>query len=89
MVFCTQYLQKDWHERVGSSVHADAIMDWIIQTTIWVETGNYNMCDHAALASAQQKGRRASAAPCHAIAGALPHDPRCWTTRMGGAHGFK
>jgi len=26
-VFCTQYQQKDWHQRLGSGVHADAIMD--------------------------------------------------------------
>lgn len=42
-VFCTQYQQKDWHQRLGSGVHADAIMDRIIHNTIWVETGSYNM----------------------------------------------
>jgi hypothetical protein len=47
-VFCTQYSQKDWHQRLGSGVHADAIMDRIIHNTIWVETGNYNMRDHTA-----------------------------------------
>ena len=51
-VFCTQYLQKDWHQRLGSGVHADAIMDRIIHNTIWVETGNYNMREHAALVTA-------------------------------------
>ncbi|MCT2183967.1 ATP-binding protein, partial [Brevibacterium casei] len=25
-VFCTQYAKKDWHQRLGSGVHADAIM---------------------------------------------------------------
>ncbi|WP_277870662.1 hypothetical protein [Cryobacterium sp. Sr3] len=25
-VFCTQYSQKDWHQRLGSGVHAGAIM---------------------------------------------------------------
>lgn len=24
-VFCTQYAKKDWHQRLGSGVHADAI----------------------------------------------------------------
>ncbi|KFF57895.1 hypothetical protein JF66_22815, partial [Cryobacterium sp. MLB-32] len=24
-VFCTQYQQKDWHQRLGAGVHADAI----------------------------------------------------------------
>ncbi|MET4095466.1 DNA replication protein DnaC [Arthrobacter sp. UYCu712] len=51
-VFCTQYSQKDWHQRLGSGVHTDAIMDRIIHNTIWVETGNYNMREHTALATA-------------------------------------
>ncbi|WP_304481772.1 hypothetical protein [Cryobacterium sp. M23] len=44
--------QKDWHQRLGSGVHADAIMDRIIHNTIWVETGTYNMREHTALATA-------------------------------------
>jgi hypothetical protein len=51
-VFCTQYSQKDWPQRLGSGVHADAIMDRIIHNTIWVETGNYNMREHTAPAAA-------------------------------------
>lgn len=47
-VFCTQYAQKDWHQRLGSGVHADAIMDRIVHNTIWVATGSYNMRQHAA-----------------------------------------
>ncbi|MGO4384377.1 ATP-binding protein [Specibacter sp. RAF43] len=42
-VFCTQYQQKDWHQRLGSGVHADAIMDRIIHNTIWIETGSDNI----------------------------------------------
>ncbi|MGP5733044.1 ATP-binding protein [Arthrobacter rhombi] len=42
-VFCTQYPQKDWHQRLASGVHADAIMDRIIHNTIWIETGTHNM----------------------------------------------
>ncbi|MGP5015813.1 ATP-binding protein [Glutamicibacter ardleyensis] len=42
-VFCTQYPKKDWHQRLGSGVHADAIMDRIIHNTTWFETGTYNM----------------------------------------------
>ena len=38
-VFCSQYAQEDWHQRLGSGVHADAIMDRIVHNTIWVETG--------------------------------------------------
>ncbi len=45
-VLCTQYQQKDWHQRLGSGVHADAIMDRIIHNTIWIETGTYNMREH-------------------------------------------
>ncbi|MGL5247331.1 MAG: ATP-binding protein, partial [Brooklawnia sp.] len=33
-VFCTQYAKKDWHQRLGSGVHADAIMDRIVHNTI-------------------------------------------------------
>lgn len=48
-VFCTQYAQKDWHQRLGSGVHADAIMDRIVHNTIWIETGSLNMREHAAM----------------------------------------
>jgi hypothetical protein len=45
-VFCTRYTQKDWHQRLGFGVHADAIMDHIVHNTIWVETGGHNMREH-------------------------------------------
>ena len=48
-VFCTQYAKKDWHQRLGSGVHADAIMDRIVHNTIWVETGSHNMREHATM----------------------------------------
>ncbi len=48
-VFCTQYAKKDWHSRLGSGVHADAIMDRIVHNTIWVDTGKHNMREHAAM----------------------------------------
>jgi len=47
-VFCTQYAKKDWHQRLGSGVHADAIMDRIVHNTIWITTGEMNMREHAA-----------------------------------------
>lgn len=47
-VFCTQYQKKDWHERLGGDVQADAIIDRIVYRTIWVETGDTNMREHAA-----------------------------------------
>lgn len=47
-VFCTQYQQKDWHGRLGGDVHADAIMDRIVHSAVWVETGEVNMREHAA-----------------------------------------
>ncbi len=50
-VFCTQYAKKDWHQRLGSDVHADAIMDRIVHNTIWIETGQTNMREHTAIAS--------------------------------------
>ncbi|SFV22314.1 ATP-binding protein [Micrococcus terreus] len=48
-VFCTQYAQKDWHQRLGSGVHADAIMDRIVHNTLWIETGSFNMREHTAM----------------------------------------
>ena len=50
-VFCTQYAKKDWHQRLGSDVHADAIMDRIVHNTIWIETGQTNMREHTATAA--------------------------------------
>ncbi len=47
-VFCTQYAKKDWHQRLGSGVHADAIMDRIVHNTIWITTGEMNMREHRA-----------------------------------------
>ena len=47
-VFCTQYAKKDWHQRLGSGVHADAIMDRIVHNTIWIDTGTHNMREHTA-----------------------------------------
>ncbi|WP_421958059.1 ATP-binding protein [Propioniciclava tarda] len=40
--------KKDWHQRLGGGVHADAIMDRIVHNTIWIETGNTNMREHTA-----------------------------------------
>ncbi|MFL4477934.1 hypothetical protein ACIPUB_06555 [Paeniglutamicibacter sp. ORCA_105] len=42
-MFCTQYKQSDWHARLGSGVHADAIMDRIVHNMTWIETGGYNI----------------------------------------------
>ncbi len=50
-VFCTQYAKKDWHQRLGGGVHADAIMDRIVHNTIWIETGEVNMREHTAMAN--------------------------------------
>ncbi len=47
-VFCTQYQKKDWHQRLGGGVHADAIMDRIVHNTIWITTGELNMREHTA-----------------------------------------
>ena len=42
-IFCTQYQKKDWHARLRGGVHAEAIMDRIVHTAIWIETGELNM----------------------------------------------
>ncbi|OZG65399.1 ATP-binding protein [Bifidobacterium hapali] len=46
-LFATQYPQKDWHQRLGGGTHADAIMDRIVHNTTWIETGEWNMREHA------------------------------------------
>jgi DNA replication protein DnaC len=33
-VFCVQYQRKDWHQGLGSGVHADAITNRIIHNTV-------------------------------------------------------
>lgn len=46
----TQYQQEDWHQHLGSGVHAVAIMERIIHNTTWVEPGIYRkgeQTDHA------------------------------------------
>lgn len=50
-MFCTQYAKKDCHKRLGSGVHADAIMDRIVHNTLWIETGDVNMREHTAAAA--------------------------------------
>ena len=47
-VFVTQYPVKDWHERLGGDVTADAIMDRIVHNGITIDTGEYNMRQHHA-----------------------------------------
>ncbi|MGK0740622.1 ATP-binding protein [Leucobacter sp. Z1108] len=47
-VFCSQYAKKDWHQRLGGDVHADAIMDRIVHRAVWSETGDANMREHTA-----------------------------------------
>src|SRR5699024_8287570 len=42
-VFCTQNAKKDWHQRLGSGVHSDAIMYRIVYNTIWADSGTHNM----------------------------------------------
>jgi DNA replication protein DnaC len=42
-IFCTQYQQVDWHERLGGDVHADAMMDRIVHNNVWVDAGQKNM----------------------------------------------
>lgn len=42
-VFCTQYKQSDWHQRLGGGVHADAIMDRIVHGAVFFNSGKVNM----------------------------------------------
>ncbi|AXE38839.1 ATP-binding protein [Acidipropionibacterium virtanenii] len=47
-IFATQYAKKDWHARLGGGVHADAILDRIVHTAVWINTGQVNMREKAA-----------------------------------------
>ncbi|KAB5604161.1 ATP-binding protein [Bifidobacterium jacchi] len=38
--------RKDSHQRLGGA-HSDAIMDRIVHNTTWIETGEWNMREHA------------------------------------------
>ena len=49
-IFCTQYREADWLKRLGSNVHAEAIMDRIVHNAIWIETGKVNMREYLAKA---------------------------------------
>ena len=40
-----QYQQKAYHQRLGSGVHTEAIMDRVIHYIFWIETGGYNLCE--------------------------------------------
>ena len=40
--------RRDWRQRLGSRVHAEAIIDRIVHNNIWVETGGHNMSEHTA-----------------------------------------
>lgn len=42
------YAKKDWHQRLGSGVHADAIMDHIVHNALWADTGSHSMREHTA-----------------------------------------
>ena len=42
-IFCTQYKREDWHSRLGGGIHADAIMDRIVHTAVWVYSGDINI----------------------------------------------
>ena len=64
-----QDAQRDWHQRLGSGVHADAIMDCIVHNTLWVEIDRHNMREHTAAQVAAQTSRDgASLAPTRATA---------------------
>lgn len=42
-IFCTQYRQGEWHERLGGGVHAESMIDRIVHNASWMESGNINM----------------------------------------------
>ena len=45
-IFCTQYKKKDWFDRLGGGVPADAILDRIVHNAIFEETSSINMREY-------------------------------------------
>ena len=50
-VFCTQYPFAEWHQRLGSGAHADAIMDRIAHNSVVMGMGTRNMREVTSLSS--------------------------------------
>lgn len=42
-VLCTQYRIEDWHNRLGGGIHADAIIDRLVNNSIHIYSGDLNM----------------------------------------------
>ena len=42
-ILCTQYRIEDWHNRLGGGIHADAIIDRIVNNSIHIYSGELNM----------------------------------------------
>ena len=47
-IYCTQFMKKDWHQRLGGGVHADAMMDRIVHNAVWFDTGDKNIREYEA-----------------------------------------
>lgn len=46
--FTTQYKREVWHSRLGGEIHADSIMDRIVQNVAWVYCGNIKVLEFQA-----------------------------------------
>lgn len=42
-ILCTQYRIEDWHARLGGGIHADAIIDRIVNNSVHIYAGELNM----------------------------------------------
>lgn len=42
-ILCTQYRIEDWHARLGGGIHADAIIDRLVNNSIHIYAGELNM----------------------------------------------
>jgi len=74
--FCTQCSPKDWRQRLGSGVHAGAIMDRSLSNSIGAKTGTYDVRECTALTRPNPRCV-APAVRSHTAAGALPRDRWC------------
>lgn len=42
-ILCTQYRIEDWHVRLEGGIHADGIIDCIVNNSVHIYVGELNM----------------------------------------------
>lgn len=47
-MLCAQHANENWYLRLGSVMHADAIMVRVVSSALWINIGSHEMRVHAA-----------------------------------------